>query len=158
MTIPLFEEYKQLAPGWSKILESNTIRTGNPNYSITEGSSCLVGEIYNRNNNYADHCKECYEFAMIAQHLIDEIPRGLKITTWDTPKYEFKDKLANCHNQYWCNSYSSMINRVKKLNMVMEIYDRNIDTYRDLFNAAANNYLQHIAKCEYYIENAGLTR
>lgn len=154
MTIPLFGEYKKIAPKWYHILESNNICENGEGVSIGGYDRCFVGEIYLFDSIKYNSCQSCKDFALIFYYLITRIPRKLSIGKWDEPVEQWEDKLPYALNRLKEDSGEDKI--CDAIEKMFNYYRNNIDIYRDLFNCFANNYLQHLSQCETYVENVAI--
>lgn len=159
MTIPLFEDYKTLARQWtyhlpdtnSNRLIRSTFLDGHNGHSISDTKSCLIAEIYGNSNGYAKGCRICNDFGYYFNNLIKIIPPQLKIAWWNTAKSVWKSRLLG-------HIDGVSIEQLEKIREMFNYYEKNIDTYGDLFNCFANNYIQHLAQCEYYANNVAIVR
>lgn len=159
MAIPLFGEYKTIAPKWWSILQRDEILDGDREQQlfISDHSSCFVGEVYLLGKAKYSECSPCRRFSLIFYYLIKPIAQKAGIYRWSTPVSEwvfgFRTNVTNLVNEYKITP--------KEAQMILKMFDyykSNIEVYRDLFNCFANNYLQHLSQCETYVENVAIVR
>lgn len=164
MTIPLFGDYPKLAPEWTKRLphptENRMIETrftteDGKRYNIGEPNSCLSGEIYLRSEIYEQGCHICNNFGYTFFSLIEEIPSKINVSWWNESKSKWGKDLIKVLER---SSMSMPQERRKSIIEMYKYYEKVIDNYGDLFNAFANNYIQHLAQCDFYAENVALVR
>lgn len=155
MTIPLFGEYKKIAPQWYGILEQDTIIERQGDLSISGGDRCFVGEIYLLGKASYSSCQPCRTFSYIFYYLIEKIPYRIGIHKWSTPKAQWENNFRNVVKSM-VEDGGIMPDEGAMLTTMLDYYKQNIEVYRDLFNCFANNYLQHLSQCETYVENVAI--
>ena len=161
--IPLFNDYEKIAPKWFAILKNDNIIPAQGGNSITSAQSCFVGEVYLYNDAYASaassaYCEACRDYSMYFLDIMVEIASKLGIYKWSTPIGPTAK--SNIKTELTIGKYDDGdgAKRGKELSKYLDTYSSEIGTYRDFFNAVANNYLQHLSGCPKYAENAAILR